>query len=191
MSRIIALTAGFLTVTLVLLGVSADAQQPSTPAPADQAPAAQQRPPFRPRPTNLQVLPKDIAPEALLATMRGFTQALDVRCLFCHVGEEGQPFDTFDFASDEKDHKRMARAMLRMVGDINDSPHLKEVASIGGDGDVARVTCYTCHRGAQTPRTVPPRTPPGAPPAPAAQPAPAPTPPPAGEAPQPHPHAKR
>jgi hypothetical protein len=43
--------------------------------------------------TNLKVLPKTIAPRALIDTMRGFAMALRVRCVYCHVGKEGQPLD--------------------------------------------------------------------------------------------------
>lgn len=68
---------------------------------------------------NLKVFPKDIAVRALIDTMAGFTRALGVRCTYCHVGEEGQPLSTFDFASDEKPTKTKAREMLRMVGAIN------------------------------------------------------------------------
>src|SRR5690242_15627824 len=68
---------------------------------------------------NLKVFPKDIPVRALLDTMGSFTRALGVRCTYCHVGEEGQPLSTFDFASDDKPTKNKAREMLRMVGAIN------------------------------------------------------------------------
>ena len=51
--------------------------------------------------------------------MRNFTSALGVRCQFCHVGQEGQPLAPFDFASDQKRNKLVARQMLRMVAEIN------------------------------------------------------------------------
>ena len=38
-------------------------------------------------PTNLQVLPKDISREELIATMRGYTAGLGVQCNYCHVQE--------------------------------------------------------------------------------------------------------
>jgi hypothetical protein len=95
--------------------------------------------------TNLEVLPDDIARPQLVAIMRGFTEALNVRCSTCHVGEEGQPLGEYDFAADDKEMKRTARAMLRMVRAIN-TEHL---ADIGGD---LEVQCFTCHRGARQPQ---------------------------------------
>ena len=100
--------------------------------------------------TNLQVLPKNISRGDLVATMKGFTSALGVRCEHCHVGE-GNDLSKFDFASDAKPAKKAARTMVHMVDHIN-TEHLK------GIGDAARqpkVTCFTCHRGARTPATVP------------------------------------
>ena len=69
--------------------------------------------------TNLKVSAQDISKERLTAVMRGFTEALGVRCSTCHVGEEGQPLGTYDFASDDKPMKLKAREMLRMVQAIN------------------------------------------------------------------------
>ncbi|MEE8119143.1 MAG: hypothetical protein V3T39_06225, partial [Gammaproteobacteria bacterium] len=40
-------------------------------------------------PQNLKVLPKNISPEDLQETMKGFSFALDTRCVTCHVGETG------------------------------------------------------------------------------------------------------
>jgi photosynthetic reaction center cytochrome c subunit len=100
--------------------------------------------------TNLQVLPKNISRGDLVATMKGFTSALGVRCEHCHVGE-GNDLSKFDFASDAKPTKKAARTMVHMVDHIN-AEHLK------GIGDAARqpkVTCFTCHRGARTPATLP------------------------------------
>ena len=51
--------------------------------------------------------------------MKFFAQSLGVRCTFCHVGIEGQPLSTFDFASDAKKEKLTARKMLVMVHRIN------------------------------------------------------------------------
>jgi len=51
--------------------------------------------------------------------MRGFSFSLGARCQFCHAGKEGNKLDPMDFASDEKDTKKTARAMLRMVDTIN------------------------------------------------------------------------
>jgi len=82
-------------------------------------------------PKNLQVL-KDAS--AVRPTMAAFTAGLGVQCAFCH----GQ-----DRSSDENPHKSMARTMMRMVNDINGKFH---------DGK-PHVTCYTCHRGENIPKT--------------------------------------
>src|SRR4051812_27851684 len=52
---------------------------------------------------NLQVLPKDISREQLLATMRSFTRGLGVRCNHCHVVKATEPKEELDFPSDAKD----------------------------------------------------------------------------------------
>ena len=72
------------------------------------------------KPKNLQVMPKEWTGKKLSPVMRGFTAALGVRCTHCHVGEEGKPLSTFDFASDANPNKDRAREMYRMLGDINE-----------------------------------------------------------------------
>lgn len=99
--------------------------------------------------TNLRVLPQDIPPRELVAMMAGFTRALGVRCTHCHIGEEGQPLETYDFASDKRPAKRTARTMIEMLGRIN-GEHLAHLES-RADPPV-RVECITCHRGAREPR---------------------------------------
>ena len=102
------------------------------------------------RAENLQVLPADFPPERLSAVMRGFTRALGVRCTYCHVGEEGQPLSTFDFASDDNPKKDIARTMLRMLGVINDT-----LATIDPSGPKrVNMWCHTCHRGRPRPTTL-------------------------------------
>ena len=112
-----------------------------------------------PTPKNLQVLPKDTPPRAVVATMRSFAQGLGVRCVFCHVSKGSNPDDlnSFDFASDEKEDKKTARVMLRMVMSVNDQ--LKGVGDPAPAGEL-KVTCYTCHRGEKEPLTKKPETPP-------------------------------
>ena len=56
-------------------------------APTASAPSAAGGPKYK----NLQVLPKDIGQEQLIPIMKSFAQALGVRCVHCHVGEEGKP----------------------------------------------------------------------------------------------------
>jgi tetratricopeptide (TPR) repeat protein len=99
---------------------------------------------------NAKVLPKVIQPEQLQATMIGFTRALGVRCPYCHVGEEGKPLTTFDFASDAKPEKAIARDMVRMLGDVK-----KDLARMKLKGTTrVNVECRTCHHGHPRPTTL-------------------------------------
>ena len=61
-------------------------------------------------PKNLKILTGD-TPDQLRTTMRAFTAALGVQCVFCHV--QG------DFASDDNPKKETARMMLTMAREIN------------------------------------------------------------------------
>ena len=101
-------------------------------------------------PQNLQVLPEDFPPDRLRAVMRGFSLSLGVRCSYCHVGEEGQPLSTYDFASDEHPNKDRTRAMYRMLGDIND--HLAAIDPSGPER--VNMWCGTCHNGKPRPMTL-------------------------------------
>jgi tetratricopeptide (TPR) repeat protein len=102
------------------------------------------------KPRNLKVLPASFTGERLAPIMKGFTRALGVRCPFCHVGEEGKPLSTFDFASDANPNKERAREMYRMLGDIN--AHLKKITP-SGDQRV-NMWCHTCHQGRPRPATL-------------------------------------
>jgi len=99
--------------------------------------------------TNLQYFPKDIDHEQLIQTMRGFSFALGARCQYCHMAKDGDPPEKRDFASDEKDTKKAARAMLRMVDAINQD-YVGKLASQTKN----RVSCVTCHHGLTKPRTL-------------------------------------
>lgn len=99
-------------------------------------------------PRNLQVLPKDTDAATLRDTMRHFALSTGLRCRHCHAAVEGQPMNQWDFASDEKDLKKKARVMLRMVSEINEK-HLGQY----GENRV-RVQCVTCHRGVSKPRQI-------------------------------------
>jgi Photosynthetic reaction centre cytochrome C subunit len=112
-----------------------------------------------PTPKNLQVLPKDMPPRALVATMRSFAQGLGVRCQHCHVykGTNADDLNAYDFANDEKEEKKIARVMLKMVMSNNDV--LKDVGDPPAAGEL-KVTCYTCHRGDKHPVSKKPDAPP-------------------------------
>jgi hypothetical protein len=68
---------------------------------------------------NVQVVPRSTPVIQVIGTMRNFAGYLGVRCQFCHQGEEGLPLEKFDFASDAKRTKQVARQMMRMVEEIN------------------------------------------------------------------------
>lgn len=99
--------------------------------------------------TNLQVLPQDIGRAALIGAMRDFATGLGVRCNYCHVGENAATLENFDFASDAKDAKKMARGMMRMMRELNERflPQMPRPATV-------TVGCITCHRGLPVPRTL-------------------------------------
>ncbi len=113
-------------------------------------PAQSQRFEWPERAENLKVLPEDFPPDRLRAVMTGFSRALGVRCSHCHVGEEGQPLSTFDFVSDENPKKDIARTMLEMLGEINET---LETIDKEGRGPV-NMWCHTCHRGVARPHSL-------------------------------------
>jgi tetratricopeptide (TPR) repeat protein len=98
---------------------------------------------------NLQVLPKEITKPELVEIMRNFAGALGVRCNHCHVGQNAATLEGFDFASDEKEQKKVARAMLRMTREINQT-----LLPATGRTRMVEVRCITCHRGQVKPETL-------------------------------------
>jgi hypothetical protein len=92
-------------------------------------------------PTNLQVLPSDMTGQQVSALMQTVRQALGVQCTHCHVGGPA------DRAKDDLPSKTVARNMLRMVMNLNES--------MGATMAEPKVTCFTCHRGVLTPATAP------------------------------------
>jgi len=101
--------------------------------------------------TNLKVLPQDIERRALIDEMRGFASALGVRCNHCHVGESEVSLEGFDFPSDDKETKTVARAMIRMVREIND----KLLPGTGREpAKLLKVSCITCHHRLRRPQTL-------------------------------------
>jgi predicted negative regulator of RcsB-dependent stress response len=100
---------------------------------------------------NLRVFPKETPKQDLIDAMKGYTNALGVRCTHCHVGEEGKPLDTYDFASDAKHSKQTARLMMRMASELN----TKWISQVQSDRkEHLRVTCATCHHGQPVPRSI-------------------------------------
>jgi tetratricopeptide (TPR) repeat protein len=100
---------------------------------------------------NLQYFPKDITRERLTQRMREFSFALGVRCQYCHAGGNGISFEGVSFASDEKVAKIKARAMLRMVDQLN-TTLLAQIPSRAEP--LVVVDCATCHRGLALPKSL-------------------------------------
>jgi hypothetical protein len=75
--------------------------------------------------------------------MRLMTEALGVKCDYCHV--QG------NFASDEKRAKHTARRMLELTMALNAESFPSHTLA-EGQSKLGRVTCYTCHQGAQVPK---------------------------------------
>lgn len=117
-----------LLVSSLLLLIPLYAQEPSPNGAAKKKMSM-------PEPSNLQVLKGGNA--QIIPIMRGFTRALGVECSYCHVGR--------NFASDDNPKKPIARDMIRMAMDINAKNPVVD----------AKVTCYTCHRGATEPVNAP------------------------------------
>ncbi len=85
---------------------------------------------------NIKVL-KGMPAYQLLPTMHYFEASLGFECSNCHVRGHND--------SDKKPEKRKARKMIQMMEYINKNDF---------DGK-QMVTCYTCHRGNATPKTIP------------------------------------
>jgi len=100
---------------------------------------------------NLKVLPKDITQPALVMQMREIAGALGVRCGYCHAGGSPATLEGVDFASDSLETKRVARAMMRMTREINETL----LPTTGRDKSrLMEVRCITCHHGAKRPETL-------------------------------------
>jgi hypothetical protein len=87
---------------------------------------------------NIQVL-KGVPAGRFLDTMEAFSHALGANCKKCH--------DTENFASDDKDDKKVARGMVLMTRDINEK-YIKTMAGLDSD---AFVGCNSCHHGHSNP----------------------------------------
>ena len=112
---------------------------------AATAPQDDPKPPKR----NLKILPKDISKEDLHNIMEGYSDALGVKCNFCHAPSKDPNQKWPDFASDEKPEKNIARKMMKMTEKIN-----KKYFSFNKNPQgemIPSVTCGTCHHGSQHP----------------------------------------
>ncbi len=71
-------------------------------------------------------------------------QGLGVTCNTCHVPR--------NFLSEDKPIKQKARQMLEMTRALN-KQYFPDYKPKEGESVLGRVTCYTCHKGEQTPKT--------------------------------------
>ena len=88
---------------------------------------------------NITVL-KGIPVDEFMDTMGMFSAATSLNCVSCHTEESAGSWVKF---ADDTPLKRTARRMVVMMNAINKD-------SFGG---ARRVTCFTCHNGAQKPRS--------------------------------------
>ncbi|MGA6117630.1 c-type cytochrome [Sphingobacterium anhuiense] len=96
--------------------------------------------------SNLKVLPKNTTPEQLKEVMHDFNASLGVKCGFCHAPSKDDP-KKMDFASDENNHKNIARDMMKMTAKIN-----KKYFHKGSkEGEIKAISCKTCHNGQKHP----------------------------------------
>jgi hypothetical protein len=115
-----------LAIALFTIFISTRAQNAP---PAGAKTAAQQ---FK----NIQIM-KDIPAEDLIPSMQFISASLGVECTYCHVEHA--------FDKDDKKEKKFARHMIEMTMNINkDNFEGKR-----------QVTCYSCHRGAAKPVSIP------------------------------------
>jgi hypothetical protein len=96
---------------------------------------------------NIQVL-KGLPESQLFPEMNFIAASLGVRCDFCHVtqGKDADGRTNWVWESDDKEEKKRAREMMKMVLAVN-----------GPEFGLSRgqVTCYTCHRGQEHPQNMP------------------------------------
>src|SRR6516165_11441136 len=83
---------------------------------------------------------KELSVDDFIAAMGVMAAGLGYDCADCHPGAGS---DKVDFVADTIPQKRTARRMVEMVAAIN-KEHF---------GGIQRVTCFTCHRNQETPKT--------------------------------------
>lgn len=124
-------TATLVTVTLLLAVVRTGGQDESAQKPL----MAEQY--FK----NVQVL-RGISVKEFMDTMGFFAASLGENCTFCHVEESSGDWSKY---ADDNANKQTARKMILMMNAINK----------GYFGGRRMLTCYSCHRGGETPRVTP------------------------------------
>ena len=100
---------------------------------------------------NLQILPKDISKDELMAVMKSFEVALNMGCNDCHAKSKDDP-SKLDYKSDDNHHKEETREMMRLTAEINEQ--FFDVPGDFKDNYLYQeypVTCNTCHNGHKKP----------------------------------------
>ncbi len=138
-----------LTLALAGLGAQAPASQPAEQPPN---PLEDWKPDMI---HNLEVLPKDITPDALITVMKAWNASLNVDCVFCHKGQVGKPWSTYDFTDTSKKRHEVARMMAKATASLNE-----QFKDLGEADEPTKVTCATCHRRNRHPEIAPPPAPP-------------------------------
>ena len=90
---------------------------------------------------NVQVL-RGISVKEFMDTMGFFAASLGENCTFCHVEESSGDWAKY---ADDNANKQTGRKMILMMNAINKSYF----------GGRRMLTCYSCHRGGETPRVTP------------------------------------
>ena len=133
MKRFLAAAIAILTCLLVQIGAAG--QTPALQAGGEKVPMSDEV--FK----SVQIL-KGIPVDTFFESMGMFASAMGNDCTFCHVKDAY--FDKTAFAQVTPRMQR-ARQMLTMMSDLNDRYFAGRT----------RVTCFTCHRGSQSPVSEP------------------------------------
>jgi hypothetical protein len=120
-------------VSLPSLGIAIPAQTPAATAAPQEKTVDQTR-------KNIKVL-KGLPDSQLDTVMNFIAVSMGRRCDFCHVNKGG----TWNWESDDKEEKLTARKMMTMTLALNKD-------NFRGS---PTVSCYTCHRGRNTPQGIP------------------------------------
>jgi cytochrome c551/c552 len=112
---------------------------------------------------NIKVLPKEWSRPQVQQLMQTFVESLGVAapagegCGHCHTVDTTAPppqpgrGPAFNFASDDKPVKDVARKMIQMTMALN----ADTLKGVGDEAVKEKVSCFTCHQGAKKPANAP------------------------------------
>jgi hypothetical protein len=146
MTRVVRTGLG-VAVAMTLVWAALRAQEPQPPA----NPLEDWKPDVL---HNLEVLPKTMTPDAVIKLMKEWNASLNVDCVFCHKGQVGKPWSTYDFTDTSKKRHEVARLMAKTTASLNN-----EFKDLGEMDEPVKVTCATCHRRSRHPEITPPAAP--------------------------------